>query len=86
MDIADICIALYLHYLRLHYYASPPIKTSICNNTHSYRGTHSAVTPLIFSLIVSTLGAIAATAFASTEYIKVYSVIAVSICVDIVYK
>jgi len=52
-----------------------------------YRGTRSTATPLTPSLITSTLGAaITATTFASTESIRVYLAIAISIRVDIVYK
>jgi len=51
------------------------------------KGTRFAATPLTLLLIASTLGAaITTTAFASTESIRVYLVIAVSIRVNIVYK
>jgi len=51
------------------------------------RGTYFAAAPLTLLLIASTLGiAITATTFASTESIRVYLVITVSVYVNIVYK
>jgi len=67
---------------------SPPIKTFTRNNTHSHRGTHSSVVLLTLLPIAGTLGTTASAfaAFASMEYIKIYSAITVSVRVNIVYK
>ena len=67
---------------------SPPIKTLIYSSTRSYRGTYSTATPLALLLIANTLGTTASAfaAFASMEYIKIYSAITVSVRVNIVYK
>ena len=54
---------------------------------YSYRGTRFAITPLTLLLIASMPGAtVAFTASASMEFIRVYSAIAVSVCINIVYK
>jgi len=51
------------------------------------RGTRSTTAPLTLLLITSTLGAaVTATTSASTESIRVYLVIAISACINIVYK
>ena len=63
---------------------SPPIKTLTCSSMCSYRGTYSAVVPLTLLPIAGILGATAAVV--GTEYIGVYLAIAVSVCIDIVYK
>ena len=87
MDIADICITSYSHYFcPCHYF--PPIKTPTYNNTHDCKNTHFAVAPPIFLLIAGMLGATAAAtvAFANTRNVGVYWAIAVSVCIDIVYK
>jgi len=66
---------------------SPPIKTPTYSSIRGYRGTCFTAIPSTLLLIASTLGAaIATTASASTESIRVYLVIAVSVCVNIVYK
>jgi len=54
----------------------------------SHKDIHFAATPLIFSLIPSTLSAVFSTATTPTsiENIRVYLVIAVSIYVYIIYK
>ena len=85
MDITNIRIASYLYYLRPRHHAPPPIKTPTRSSTRNRRGTYFAITPPTLSPITSTLGA-AAAATTSMEYIGVYSAIAVSIHVDIVYK
>jgi len=51
---------------------------------HNCGGTHFAVAPLTFSPIAGTPGGAAAAA--GTEYVGVYSAIAVSACIDIVCK
>jgi len=87
MDITNIRIALFLYHPRLHYYASPPIKTPTYSSTRSYRDTCSAASPLTLLLIASTLGAaITTTASTSTESIRVYLAITVSMRINIVYK
>ena len=63
----------------------PFIKTPICSNMHNCRGTCFAVTPPTLSPITGTLGG-AATAVTGMEYIRVYSAIAVSVYINIVYK
>jgi len=65
---------------------SPPIKTPIYSNTHSYRGTRSTTAPLTFLLIAGILGTTAVIASTGTEYVRVYLAIAVSTRVDIIYK
>ena len=67
---------------------SPSIKTFTYSNTHSHRNTRSSVIPLTFLPITGTLGATASTIaiFVSTEYIRVYSAITISIYINIVYK
>jgi len=54
----------------------------------SRRGTHSTTTPPTLLLIPSTPSTTSSTTAAptSTENIKVYLAIAVSVCIDIVYK
>ena len=52
-----------------------------------YRGTCSATAPLTLLLITSMLGAaITTAAFVSTESVRVYLVITVSVRINIVYK
>jgi hypothetical protein len=54
---------------------------------HSCRGTRSAAAPSTLLLIPSTPSAASGTVTpASIENIRVYLVIAVSACIDIVYK
>ena len=89
MDIANIRTALYSHYPCPRYYASPPTKTSPLktptrNNMRSHKGTYFAVTPPTFSTITGILNAIVAVT--STEYIRVYSAITVSIYINIVHE
>ena len=62
------------------------IKTPTCSNTHGRRGTYSTAAPPTLSPIAGTLGATATVASISTEYIRVYSAIAISARVNIVYK
>ena len=54
----------------------------------SYKGIRSAAAPPTLLLIPSTPSTVSSTATtsASTKNIKVYLAIAVSICIDIVYK
>ena len=61
---------------------SPPIKTPTHGGTRSYKGTCSAVALPTLLPIAGKPGA----ATAGREYIKVYSAIAVSACVNIVRK
>ena len=61
-----------------------PTKTPTRSNTYNYRGTRSAVAPPTLSPIAGTPGGAAAAA--GTEYIGVYSAIAISIRINIVYK
>jgi len=66
---------------------SPPIKTPTYSSTHSRRVTRSTAAPLTLLPITSTLGAaITVTTFASTESVRVYLAITVSIYINIVYK
>jgi len=66
---------------------SPPIKTPTRSSTRGRRGTCSAATPLTLLLIAGTLGTIIAAAVsAGTGSVGVYLAIAVSVCIDIVYK
>jgi len=66
---------------------SLPIKTPTYSSTRGRRGTRSTAAPLTLLLIASTLGAaIATTASASMESIRVYLAIAISARIDIVYK
>jgi len=54
---------------------------------HGRKGTYSTAAPLTLLAIASTPGAaVAATAFASARFIRVYLVITVSTRVNIVYK
>jgi len=86
MDIADIHIALYPHHPPFKDFF--PFKTLIYSNVHSYKSTHSTAAPPTLSLIPSTPNAASSTTATptSTENIKVYSVIAVSVHINIVYK
>ena len=53
----------------------------------SRKGTHSIATPFTFSLIPSTPSTTSSTITpASTENVKIYLIIAISIRVNIVYK
>ena len=63
----------------------PPIKTFIYSSIYNHKGTCSTITPLTLSPITSTLGGTTA-ATASIKYIRVYSAIAISIYINIVYK
>jgi hypothetical protein len=67
---------------------SPPIKSFIYNNTYNHKSTYFAVAPLNFSLITSTPNTTTTAVITSTNIgnIKIYSAIAVSARVDIVYK
>ena len=85
MDIANICIVSYSHYPRPRHYASPPIKTPTRSSTYNRGGTYFIITFLTLLPITSTPGT-AATATTNTEYIRVYSAIAISAHIDIVYK
>ena len=86
MDIADIHIALYPHHPPFKDFF--PFKTLIYSNVHSYKSTHSTAAPPTLSLIPGMPSAASSTtaAPASTENVKVYSAIAVSARVNIVYK
>ena len=65
----------------------PPIKILIYSSIRGYRGTRFTITPLTFLPIVSMLDtAITTTTFISTEFVKEYSIIAIFIRINIVYK
>ena len=65
----------------------PPIRTPTYSSIYSRRGTHSTAAPLTLSLITSTPSTtITTTASAGTRSIRVYLAIAISTCINIVYK
>jgi len=53
---------------------------------HSYKNTYSTAVSLTLLPITGILSIIIALASASTEYIKIYLVIAISVYINIVYK
>ena len=63
----------------------PSIKTLTYSSICNCGGIYFAVTPLTLLLITGILGG-ATIAVTSMEYIKVYSAIAISIYINIVYK
>ena len=63
----------------------PPIKTPTYSSTCNCRGICSTVTPPTLLPITATPGS-AAAATTNTEYVGVYSAIAISVYIDIVYK
>ena len=67
---------------------SPPLKTFTCSNVRSYKGIHSTAAPPTLLLIPSTPSTASGTTTTptGTENVKVYSAIAISARVDIVYK
>jgi len=71
---------------------SPPLKnltySDMRSNIRSYRGTRSTTAPPTFLLIPSTPSTASSTTAAPTgiENIRVYSAIAVSVYINIVYK
>ena len=66
---------------------SPPIKTPTCSSMYGYRGIYFIAAHLTLLPIASMLDAtIATTASGGTGSIGVYSVIAISVCIDIVCK
>ena len=64
----------------------PPIKTPTYSGMRGRRGTRSTATPLTLLPIASIPGATITAASASTESVRVYLVIAISVYINIVYK
>ena len=87
IDIANIYIALFLYYLPFKDLPSPPLKTFICSNIYSYKGTHFTVPSTLF-LIPNTPSTVSNTITTpiSLENIIMYLVITVFIYINIIYK